>query len=299
KNSAVQRVTPLRVFSEQVAGSVLGIATIDPSAYQGSSALQVTSGDHDTALRRLDDGPSMLVPVQLAAASGWHEGTELPVQTVQGTIYFEVIGQVAHSYPAGDGSECVLMSSAVARSYFGDSVGGFDDLMVTTSAAGVGAVDAAVTSYGMQAIPVSDIVDATRRSVEHSIGLLLALAIVAVSIAMLAVLNTLAVSVRAGNRELALLRAVGLSRRQALRRVMSESGLMAATAAVIGVAAGCVLAFPMLRASSSAGFEPGFVFPLETAGVLLAVIVLGTVAAAILPARRAVGRSVPSALRQE
>jgi len=258
----------------------------------------VTTGDHDTSIAALEDGPSVLVPLQLAASSDWHVGTQLPIQTLQGTTYFKVVALVAHSYPAGDGSESVVMSSDVARGYFGDSAGGFDDLMINTDG-NLSAVDAVATSYGMQAVPVSAIVDATRQSVEHSIGLLLALAVIAVTIAMLAVVNTLAVSVRAGTRELALLRAVGLGRRQALRRVLGESALMATTAAVIGVAAGCVLAFPMLRASSSAGFEPGFAFPLETALVLLAAIVLGTVVATILPARRAVGRSVPNALRQD
>lgn len=298
-NSAVQRVTPIRVFSEPVAGAVLGITSIDPSAYQQTGALQVTSDDHDAALASLQNGPSFLAPTGLVEASGWHVGSQLPVQTLRGTTYFTVVGVVAHSYPAGDGSESVVMDSDIARTYFGENAAGFDDLQVTTKGADVASIDALAASYGMQAVPVSNIADAVRQSVDHSIGLLLALAVIAVTIAMLAVINTLTVSVRAGTRDLALLRAVGLSRRQALRRMLSEAGLMAATATIIGVAAGCVIAFPMLRASSSSTFAPVFSFPLQTAIVLVAVIVLGAVVATILPARRAVGRSVPTALKHE
>jgi putative ABC transport system permease protein len=298
KNSAVQKVTQLRVFSEPIAGAVLGIASIDPSAYQNSGALQVTNADHTDTIGALENGPSVLAPLQLAQASGWHVGSQLPVPTLHGTTYFTVVGMVAHSYPAGDGSESVVMARDIAQTYFGDTAGGFDDLEVTTTGNSA-SIDATAATYGMQAVPVSDIVDATRLSVEHSVGLLLALAIIAVTIAMLAVINTLAVSVRAGGRELALLRAVGLGRRQALRRVLSEAALMATTATVIGAAAGCVIAFPMLRASSSPTFNLGFSFPLETAIVLIGVIVLGAVVATIGPARRAVGRSVPTALKQE
>ena len=50
-----------------------------------------------------------------------------------------------------------------------------------------------------------------REALQHSIGLLLAVAIISVVIAMLAVVNTLLVNARQGTRELALLRAVGLA----------------------------------------------------------------------------------------
>ena len=128
---------------------------------------------------------------------------------------------------------------------------------------------------------------------------MLAVAVIAVIIAMLAVVNTLLVNVRQGTRELALLRAVGLGSRQAMRRVLTESGLLAGAATLIGVGAGCIMALPMLRASTTPAFVPGFVFPVETVIVLIAVVVLGAVVATIGPARRAVRTSVLSALRHE
>jgi putative ABC transport system permease protein len=146
---------------------------------------------------------------------------------------------------------------------------------------------------------VSVIATDARASVQHSIGLVLAIAVIAVLIAMLAVVNTLLVNVRQGTRELALLRAVGLGGQQAMRRVLIEAGLLAGAATLIGTAAGCIMALPMLRASTTPSFVPGFVFPVETVLVLIAVVVLGAVVATIGPARRAVRTSVLSALRHE
>ena len=190
------------------------------------------------------------------------------------------------------------MADDLARTYFGAAADGFDDLVVTTDGSAA-TISTTAATYGMRAVAVSTIQSDARDALQHSIGLVLGIAIISVIIAMLAVVNTLLVNVRQGTRELALLRAVGLGSRQAMRRVLTEAGLLAGAATLIGVAAGCLIAIPMLQASSTPTFDPGFVFPLETVGVLIIVVVLAAVVATIGPARRAVRTSVLSALRHE
>jgi putative ABC transport system permease protein len=293
----VSRPTPLRLLSENVSGASEGVAAIDPGAFAAYGGLDIVSSNRTQALAELEDGPSFLEPAGLAAATGWTVGTQLPVQTAQGTVYFTIVGVVSHSFPAGDGSEGLVMADDLARTYFGPSAAGFDDLVLTSGS--VATVEATAASYGMHAVPVSVVAAAAREALGHSIGLVLAVAVIAVLIAMLAVINTLVVNVREGTREIALLRAVGLGSRQAMRRVLTESGLLAGAATLIGIAAGCIMALPMLRATSTPEFAPEFGFPLETIAVLIAVVVLGAVVATIGPARRAVRTSVLSALRHE
>jgi len=294
----VSRATPLRFLSETVAGASEGVAAIDPGAYGALGGLDVVSGDRTAALNALEDGPSFLEPAGLAAATGWTVGSQVPVQTQKGVVYFTIVGVVSHSFPAGDGGESLVMADDLARSYFGAAAGGFDDLVVTTRGSQA-AIDATAASYGIRAVPVTVIEGDARDALQHSIGLVLAVAIISVLIAMLAVVNTLLVNVRQGTRELALLRAVGLGSRQAMRRVLTEAGLLAGAATLIGVAAGCLIAVPMLQASSTPTFAPGFVFPFETVIVLVLVVVLAAIVATIGPARRAVRTSVLSALRHE
>jgi putative ABC transport system permease protein len=113
------------------------------------------------------------------------------------------------------------------------------------------------------------------------------------------VVNTLLVNVRQGTRELALLRAVGLSRRQAIRLVLAEAGLLAAVGSLVGVGAGCLAAIPLLRASAAPGFQPGFAFPYAAvAGTVLAMVV-GAILAAFLPARRSARASIVAAIRDQ
>ena len=294
----VAQATALRFLSETVAGASEGVTAIDPAAYNSLGGLDVVSGDRTAALNALENGPSFLEPAGLAAATGWTIGSQLPVQTQNGIVYFTVVGMVSHSFPSGDGGESLIMADDLARTYFGATADGFDDLVVTTHGSAA-AVSATAASYGMRAVPVSTIAGDARDALQHSIGLLLAVAIISVIIAMLAVVNTLLVNVRQGTRELALLRAVGLGSRQAMRRVLTEAGLLAGAATLIGVAAGSLIAVPMLQASSTATFDPGFVFPLETVVVLILVVVLAAIVATMGPARRAVRTSVLSALRHE
>ncbi len=298
RSPAVAHVTPLRLLSETVAGASEGVAAIEAGTYASLGGLDVVSGDRTAALNTLEDGPNFLEPAGLAAATGWTVGTQLPVVTQKGLVYFTIVGVVSHSFPAGDGSESLVMADDLARTYFGAAAGGFDDLVVTSTGS-VGAIEATATSYGMQAVPVSEIQGDARDALQHSIGLVLAVAVISVIIAMLAVINTLLVNVRQGTRELALLRAVGLGSRQALRRVLTEAGLLAGAATLIGVAAGSLIAVPMLRASTTATFAPAFVFPFVTVLVLVAVVVVGALVATIGPARRAVRTSVLTALRHE
>lgn len=294
----VAQATPLRFLSETVAGASEGVAAIDPAAYASLGGLDVVSGDRTAALNALENGPSFLEPAGLAAATGWSVGLQLPVETQKGIVYFSIVGVISHSFPSGDGGESLVMADDLARTYFGAAAGGFDDLLVTTRGS-VTTVAATAASYGMQAVPVSVIASAARNALQHSIGLLLAVAVVSVIVAMLAVVNTLLVNVRQGTRELALLRAVGLGSGQAMRRVLIEASLLAGAATLIGVGAGCLIAVPMLQASTTPAFAPGFIFPVETVIVLIVVVVLAAVVATIGPARRAVRTSVLSALRHE
>jgi putative ABC transport system permease protein len=117
----------------------------------------------------------------------------------------------------------------------------------------------------------------------------------AIIIAVLGIVNTLALSVIERTREVGLLRAVGLSRRQLRRMVRLESVAIAVLGAVLGVIMGVAFGVALQRAISSEGVDvlsiPGLQLGLF---VLLAALV--GVLAAVLPARRAARLNVLDAI---
>jgi len=297
-------VTPLHFFPAIVNGDVIGMSAVDADVYDKNDGLDIISGnERHKAFSDLAGAPSVFVPDAIAAATGWKVGTQLSVITSSGTTTptattFKVAAVVSHSFPGGDGRESLIVASTQARHYFGSAATGFDDLEVLTTGR-FDSVHTAVARYGLTAVPISEIATASRDAISRAVGLLLGIAVVAIAIGLLAVVNTLAVTIRQSTRELGLLRAVGLSRGQGLRLLLGEAGLMAVSAALIGVLTGAVLALPMLRASAGPGFTPGFVVAPAILFAIAATVVISTVVAALLPARRATGASIVAAVHRQ
>ncbi|MEU3827920.1 ABC transporter permease [Streptomyces sp. NPDC029080] len=124
---------------------------------------------------------------------------------------------------------------------------------------------------------------------------LLGLAIV---IAVLGVVNTLALSVVERTREIGLLRAIGLGRRQLRRMIRLESVVIAVFGAVLGLALGLVWGVCMQQVLELRGLT-AFAVPWGT----IVVVVLGSavvgVVAALLPALRASRMNVLAAIAHE
>ncbi|WP_285750749.1 ABC transporter permease [Lentzea sp. NBRC 105346] len=127
------------------------------------------------------------------------------------------------------------------------------------------------------------------------IQILLALAII---IAVLGVINTLALSVIERTRELGLLRAIGMRRAQVMRMITVESIVISVFGAVLGIAVGTALGVATVAALKDEGItELGF--PWMTMVQYLVVAAVVGVVAAILPAIRAARLNVLDAIAYE
>ena len=123
---------------------------------------------------------------------------------------------------------------------------------------------------------------------------LLALAVV---ISLLGIVTTLALSIHERTRELGMLRAVGMSRRQVRRLVRYESVITALIGAILGTVLGVIFAALVSRPLADEGFE--LAYPIGTLLILLLLAALAGVLAAIWPARRAAKLDVLRALAYE
>jgi putative ABC transport system permease protein len=127
------------------------------------------------------------------------------------------------------------------------------------------------------------------------IQILLALAIL---IAVLGIVNTLALSVLERTRELGLLRAIGLRRGQAMRMITVEAVVISVFGALLGIAVGSGLGAAVVRALRDQGFTE-LAFPWTQMVTYLVLAGLVGVVAAILPAIRAARVNVLAAIAYE
>lgn len=134
--------------------------------------------------------------------------------------------------------------------------------------------------------------------VNQILGLITALLLLSIIIALFGIVNTLALSIFERTRELGLLRAVGMSRRQVRSMIRGESVIIAVMGAVLGLAVGVLFGFAVVNALADEGIG-AVVIPF---GQLLTYVVLAGVAgviAAVFPARRAARLDVLAAISYE
>jgi putative ABC transport system permease protein len=123
---------------------------------------------------------------------------------------------------------------------------------------------------------------------------LLALSVV---VSLFGMVNTMILSVFERTRELGMLRALGMTRRQARRMVRQESVITALIGAALGLPLGVFLAGIVTRGLSDQGI--GFHLPVASLAAFTAVAGIAGVLAAIPPARRASRLDVLHALQYE
>jgi putative ABC transport system permease protein len=123
---------------------------------------------------------------------------------------------------------------------------------------------------------------------------LLALSVI---VSIFGMVNTLVLSVFERTRELGLLRAVGMTRRQARRMVRHESVITALIGAALGLPLGVFLAALVTQALQE--FDLRFSVPWDQLVLFAAIAIVVGVLAAIMPARRAARLNVLRALQYE
>ena len=134
--------------------------------------------------------------------------------------------------------------------------------------------------------------------VNQLLGLVTALLAMAILIALFGIVNTLGLSIFERQRELGLLRAVGMARSQVKRMIRWESVIIAMMGAILGVIVGVFFGFALQRALAPQGVTelaiPGgqLIFYVVFAG-------LAGVLAAIWPARRAAKLNVLESIAYE
>jgi putative ABC transport system permease protein len=118
-----------------------------------------------------------------------------------------------------------------------------------------------------------------------------------VVVSLFGMVNTLALSVFERTRELGLLRAVGMTRRQARRMIRHEGIITALIGATLGLPLGMFLAALVTLGLEDEGV--GFSVPTGTLVVFAVIAIVAGVFAAIFPARRASRLNVLEALQYE
>jgi putative ABC transport system permease protein len=295
----VASASPLRYTQARVKGSGSGYLTlVQPRTAPEVLKLDWTQGD-DNVVRNL--GPTdAAVDEKWAKEENFAVGDNFQATTASGKrITYTVRGTYQDDADfTGD-----YVASDVNAAAYGEGENATNVLLRLDSGADTDAVRSDLEALLKKDFPTVEAQnqEELKKSIEEQLnsllGVVYALLALAVIVSLFGIVNTLALSIYERTRELGLLRAVGMSRRQVRQIVRYESVITALIGAVLGSVLGVVFAVVVSRPLADEGFTLSI--PFGTLLVLLLLAILAGVIAAIGPARRASRLKVLEALAYE
>jgi putative ABC transport system permease protein len=299
KVDGVAAVSPIRFETGKLVstGKNTAVSGIDPATAGEALSLEWKEGANSALTQLRDD--QALVNQDFADSHDLAVGDKLAFITPQGN---EVTYSVAAIYDSGSimVGPVTVTDASLQRDWKSKDVA--FALVVSepgTDATALKRAEEKALAGFPTAEPqtIQDFKDKQNEGVNGLVGLIYALLSLSIIVALLGVVNTLALSVHERTRELGMLRAVGMSRRQVRRMIRGEAVITAGIGAVLGTVLGIVFAAIVSRPLA----EQGFVFELPIIA-LIVVFILAAIAgvlAAIPPARRAARVDVLRAVTTE
>jgi putative ABC transport system permease protein len=279
----------------EVQHSVLNLVAISPTDLSKTVVLRIASGSGVNALSRGD----LLIDTTTANRRHWKVGA-----TIHAT--FAETGPATLRIGGIYKPNAILGSYVVSDSFFRSHYAANTQpavLLVNADGGASPVTTAAITTglkeYANLKIQTRPEFIATQQaSVNQLLGLIYALLALAILIALIGIVNTLVLSVFERTRELGLLRAIGMRRRQVRAMIRSEALILSIFGAVIGVVVGTAIGVALTLSLKQQGITD-VVIPYRNLAVFLVIAGLLGLAAAAWPARRAARLNILEAIAVE
>jgi putative ABC transport system permease protein len=294
----VRTVSSLSFAGGEHEGKDIRVSAVDPATVADVLSLDWEEGSPDT-LSELT-GSGTVVDDAWATSNDLEVGDRVTVRTaLERDVNLTVEGTIEDN---ADLLGNVVVSEETLRGQFGSRQPSMT-LVRLEEGADADAVQEQISERVDRRFPTVDTLnqqelkDNQEEQIQQLVSFFYVLLALAIVISLLGIVTTLALSIHERTRELGMLRAVGMSRRQVRRLVRYESVITALIGAILGTVLGVVFAALVSRPLADEGFE--LAYPIVTLIVLLVLAALAGVLAAILPARRAAKLDVLRALAYE
>jgi putative ABC transport system permease protein len=292
-------ISTLRFSSSMVDGNAISLLGINPETYPKVSGLDFKKGN-ESAYTALANGRAMIVNGAFLMTFPVKVGDTVELATPNGPQTYTIAAI------ASDLLNAKVVAAFISQANLATDFGRTDDVFIQLNlkpGVKVADIDAQIKAVAADypqftVIAGKSYIDQMLQLVSAVfIGMYFMLAFLAFP-SLIAMVNTLTISVLERTREIGMIRAVGGTRKQIRRMVIAEALLLASVGTAFGILSGMYLGYVIVKALGTL-FPMNYSFPL---GGLLAGIAIGLIfgaLAAVIPARQAAKLQVVEALRYE
>ncbi len=281
----------------------LTFMAVDPATYTRVTSF-VFSGDEtnaDQALAKLNAGGTVFVSSVLSEKFGYQAGDQIILKTPSGLRSFDVGGVVVDFYNQG---LVITGNWQDMRRYF--RVNEVSTILIkvqdgqTISDVQSNIDDLYGKRYQLSIEANTAVKERIFNLLDQAFMMFDMMAVLAVIVASLGIVNTLTMNVMERTREIGMLRAIGMTQPQVRQMILAEAGLMGIMGGLIGLIFGVLLTRIFLFGMTAmSGYKIALVIPI--AGVITGLIVALVISqlAALQPAKRATTINILDAIHYE
>ncbi|MFC8434325.1 ABC transporter permease [Streptomyces sp. NPDC057253] len=293
KVDGVTEVSPLRNAASRIDGETEYLTGVNGSAIGKLTDLTVDDGSFKVG------GTQVVVDKDRAKSFGWRAGSTFTVHYEDGKAQRLTVAGV---YEGNELISGIMLDTATLSPHLRDA----SDMQVMLKTSG-GASDATKdrlekalgSNPAVKVQDKKDLSDSIAQMFTLMLNMLYGLLAMAVLVAVLGVINTLAMSVFERSQEIGMLRAIGLDRKGIKRMVRLESLVISLFGGVLGIGLGVFFGWAAgeLLGARMATYE--LVLPWARMAVFLLLAATVGILAALWPARRAARMNMLSAIKAE
>jgi putative ABC transport system permease protein len=303
----VEAVAPIRYLNVEWQSpegvEKINFMALDPEEYTRVTRFVFSDNSSSTeaVVRRLQQGNAVLISSVLSEKYDLQPGDVIRIKTRSGYRPFEVAAVVVDFYNQG---LVVQGSWNDMRRYFRVKDASLF-LIKVADGRSIEAVQERIDElygkrYHLILLSNTSIREQAMTLMDQAFSMFDVMALIAIVVGSLGVVNTLTMSVIERTQEIGMLRAIGMTKPQVIRMVLAEAGLMGVIGGALGVCTGIVLArILFIGMNAMSGYDLNFVLPPEGVMISLVAAIVISQLAAIFPSRRAAQVRILEAVHYE
>jgi putative ABC transport system permease protein len=298
----VKAVDSFRALEVEYQNQPALIASVDGEVFLNMKVIRFTKGDPRTILRQFASGQSLLVTESLSLRHRINVGDKIKLNTPLGERQFPVAG-IFYDYSTDWGM--ILLEKRLFQSLWNDE---------TLHSAGIYLKEGVLLDdfkkmirekyskpYQLFLVSHRELRNEILKIFDQTFAITYALELIALLVAFLGIVSSLNALVMERQRDIGIFRAVGAFRKQVEKTVLIEAGMIGFFSHILGLIAGFLLSLLLIYVinKQSFGWTIQFSIPLRSLIESWLLVMVTSIGAGLIPARRSAKMDVVDSLRME